>query len=308
MSYSIVVPVYLNSESLPEVLLRLESINATLKRSLEVVFVVDGSPDDSLLVLKSLLPKSQFQARLLSHSRNFGSFEAIRTGFRAAQGEFVAIMAADLQEPEDLTIRFFKELAGGSVDVVLGVRESRRDPFFTRFASNLFWWLYRRFVQKSMPSGGIDVFGVNQTVAKNLVSMSESHSSLVGQLLWVGYRRTEIRYSRLARAYGKSAWSFSKKLRYMSDSLFSFTSLPISIILLMGAVGTLLSAVLSLAIFVTWFFGGIEVAGYTAQMLVQLLSTGSLLFALGVVGTYVWRTYENSKQRPLSIVMSDDSF
>lgn len=306
--YSVVIPVYKNVSSIPEVLKRIERLNKTFLNQVEAIFIVDGSPDSSLLTLKNSLPKAKFSSRLVSHSRNFGSFAAIRTGLSLAEGRYLAIMSADLQEPAELIVDFFKELATGRSDVVLGVRSKRNDDFLSQLNSNSFWWMYRKFVQPETPKGGVDIFGITKSVATTLVTMSESHSSLVGQLMWIGFRRSEVLYVRQARKYGKSAWSFAKKLTYFNDSLYSFTSFPISIILVVGALGTATSGAFALVVFSTWVLGGIGVPGYTAQMIVQLLSTGSVLLALGVLGTYIWRTYENSKQRPQSIVMSDEKF
>jgi glycosyltransferase involved in cell wall biosynthesis len=306
--YSVIVPVYLNADSIAEVVARLESLNKSFSGQVEAIFVVDGSPDASYPHLISLLPKAKFASRLVSHSRNFGSFAAIKTGFSLAKGEYMAVMAADLQEPEELVADFFRELSKGESEIALGVRRRRSDPLLSRFSSSVFWWMYKMLVQPEIPAGGVDVFAVRRSVAKTLVEMSESHSSLVGQLMWVGYIKSEVLYDRQPRKHGKSAWSFLKKVRYLNDSIYSFTSLPISIILAVGVVGTVLSGILALTVFSTWLFGGIEVPGYTTQVIVQLLSTGSVLFALGILGTYIWRTYENSKQRPRSIVMSDEAF
>lgn len=306
--YSVIVPVFLNEESIPNVVERLESLNDLFSGQLEGIFVVDGSPDASYLILKKMLPQAKFSSRLVSHSRNFGGIPAVRTGLSLARGEYMAVMAADLQEPVELVADFFRELSRDETDIVLGVRRRRSDPLLSRISSNFFWWMYRRLVHPEIPKGGIDVFAVRRSVAMTLIKMSESHSSLVGQLIWVGYRKSEVPYSRQARKHGKSSWSFKKKIRYLNDSIYSFTSLPISVILIIGVTGTVLSGMFALAVFSAWLFGGIEVPGYTTQIIVQLLSTGSVLFALGVLGTYIWRTYENSKQRPQSIVMSDESF
>jgi glycosyltransferase involved in cell wall biosynthesis len=306
--YSVVIPVYRNQESLPLVIERLEGLAGQLPGVLEAVFVVDGSPDDSARVLRERLQHSSLPSQLLIHSRNFGSFAAIRTGFFASQGRYVAAMAADLQEPPELITEFFDRLATGEWDVAIGIRESRSDPFFSRLASKLYWNLYHRLVQPEMPVGGIDIFAATRPVIDNLENLVESNSSLVGLLLWLGYRRTEVPYSRLPRQHGKSAWSTRKKVRYLLDSVFAFTSLPIEIILFIGLVGAAVALVLAFIVFLTWAFSATEVPGYTALMLVLLFSAGSIMFALGVVGTYVWRTYENTKGRPNSVVMARDRF
>jgi glycosyltransferase involved in cell wall biosynthesis len=306
--YSVVIPVYLNSESLPLVIAALEDLQDRLDIPVEGVFVVDGSPDDSLQVLRECLPSASFRSQLLVHSRNFGAFAAIRTGFLAARGHYVAAMAADLQEPIELIEDFYRLLLSGEWDVAVGTRTSRQDPGLSKALSATYWRAYRRLVQPQMPPGGVDIFACTRQVALSLGEMTEAHSSLVGQLYWVGYRRTEVPYERRQREHGSSAWSLRKKVSYLLDSVFSFTHLPISIVLTIGVVGTALSLVGAIVVFVIWLLGDIRQPGYTATMLVLLLGISSILFALGLVGTYVWRTYENTKARPSSIVRHQETF
>jgi polyisoprenyl-phosphate glycosyltransferase len=306
--YSVVIPVYGNAESLPQVIERLEWLQGRLDSPLEAVFVVDGSPDDSLAVLRGLLPQSTLRSQLISHSRNFGSFAAIRTGFLRARGEYIAAMAADLQEPAELVETFFDKLATGEWDIAVGTRLRRGDPWGARTASRVYWGLYRRLVQRDMPSGGVDIYACTRAVAQKFADLDESNSSLIGLLFWLGYRRVEVPYSRREREHGTSGWSTRKKVRYLLDSVFSFTSLPITIILVVGVLGTVASFVAALVVFCAWLFGSIEVPGYTAEMLVLLLAAGSILSALGIVGTYVWRTFENTKGRPISVVMAQEEF
>jgi glycosyltransferase involved in cell wall biosynthesis len=302
--YSIVVPVYGNEGSIPQLLERLEGVAQRLEDDLEVVFVVDGSPDDSGAVLRRLLPSATFRTQLLEHSRNFGSFPAIRTGMQASTGEFIAVMAADLQEPPELVLDFFAALGSGSADVAVGRRESRNDPLSSRVSSGTFWKLYRRLVFPDMPEGGVDIFACSRTVANEILALDESNSSLVGLLYWVGFRRVEIPYSRQERQHGKSGWSLRKKIRYLLDSIFSFTDLPLTVLIGVGVIGTVLTVAVSIFVLTANLLGGITQPGYTALMLVILFSTFVLLIALGIVGTYVWRAFENTKRRPGAIVMS----
>ena len=307
-TYSVVVPVYRNAESLPMVVERLEALQSRLESPLEMVFVVDGSPDDSAAVLRRLLPASSLPSQLLLHSRNFGSFAAIRAGMVAARGRYVAAMAADLQEPPELIEDFFAALESGDWDVAVGVRTKREDPWTSRTNARLFWGLYRRLVQHDMPQGGVDIFACTSAVAQQLGEFGEANTSLVGQLFWLGFRRIEIPYRRAERQHGTSAWSFRKKTAYLLDSIFSFTGLPVDVILALGVLGTVGAFAAAIVVAVAWFAGAIDVPGYTAEMLVLLCATGSILFALGIVGTYVWRAFENTKRRPTSVVMSRETF
>jgi polyisoprenyl-phosphate glycosyltransferase len=306
--YSVVVPVYGNEATLPALIERLKLLARDLGAPMEVVFVVDGSPDGSLLVLRKLLPMSGLPAQLVSHSRNFGAFAAIRTGFAAARGDYVAAMAADLQEPPELVQQFFEHLASGEYDVAVGIRTGRDDPLTTTVLSKTFWSLYRRWVHPEIPAGGVDIFGCTKEVAARLVALDESHTSLVGLLYWLGYRRIGIPYQRAPRTEGKSGWSFHRKVRYFLDSVFSFTDVPITVLTSIGVIGGALTLVASVVVVVARLTGVIRASGYTPIMLVMLLSTFTILFGLGVVGSYVWRTYENSKGRPDSVPMSHEVF
>lgn len=307
VTLSLVIPVYKNEENISDLVDRVKYLREHLGSGFEVVFVIDGSPDRSYERLQGALQGETVKSQVLRHSRNFGSFEAIRTGMSASRGELIAVMAADLQEPAELIIEFFRALEGGEWDIAVGRRADRQDPLGAKVFSALYWGAYRKLIEPQIPKGGVDVFACTREVAMRLCAMREANSSLVGLLYWVGYRRVEVPYSRLAREKGTSAWSVKRKITYLTDSVFSFTSLPITLILVIGGLGTVISFIAAAFIFAFWLSGMIEVPGYTAQMLVQLLATGSLLFALGIVGTYVWRTYENSKSRPASIVMNTTS-
>jgi glycosyltransferase involved in cell wall biosynthesis len=301
--------VYLNEATVAPLVERLEGLAAGLDGPLEVVFVVDGSPDGSLVVLSRLLPDvSAFSSQLISLSRNFGSFSAIRTGLAAAQGEFVAVMAADLQEPVSLVGEFFDVLRRGEHDVAVGTRTSRGDPVASARAARLFWWAYRKLVTPEIPKGGVDVFACTRQVVRELVRLDESHTSLVGLLYWVGFRRVEVPYERQPRPEGRSAWSFRRKLRYLLDSIFSFTDLPITVIIFLGAVGVAVSTVAGVTVFAAWATDQITVAGYTPLMLSLFFMASLILISLGIVGSYVWRTYENSKRRPDAVAMSHERF
>lgn len=306
--YSVVVPVYGNAETLPDVVDRLVAMDEELGGGLEAVFVVDGSPDHSFEVLRALLPTCGIASQLLLHSRNFGSFAAIRTGLAHGRGDYLAAMAADLQEPPELVRDFFLLLREDKADVAVGSRTTRQDPFLSSLLARTFWGLYRRTVHRDIPPGGVDIFGCTRAVAERLVALDESHSSLVGLLYWVGFRRVEVPYDRQERTSGTSGWSLRRKYRYFLDSVYSFSDLPITLLVTVGAIGTAFTVAVSLVTVVARLAGWIDVPGYTALMLVLLMSTTSILLGLGVVGSYVWRTYENSKRRPTAIAMSHDVF
>ena len=299
---SIVIPVYRNEENIPGLIPVLIDLEARATGDLEVVFVDDGSPDKSLELISDLTSDAPFGVKIVRHSRNFGSFAAITTGLRSARGELIAVMAADLQEPPELIEQFFEVLSSDAADIVVGARTGRSDARLSTLMSHLFWSAYRLFVQPQIPRGGVDVFGCTRQVAEIIYRLPEQNSSLVGLLYWVGFRRVEVAYERLPRQEGKSAWNFRRRLKYLNDSIFSFTTLPISLILIVGAVGSVVAFALSIFVFIAWLRGLIPEPGFTSLALIQLGSTASILLAMGIVGTYVWRTFDNSKGRPSAVV------
>lgn len=302
MKYSLIIPVYKNQASIPRLIEALKSMDDELNGLMEVVFVVDGSPDQSYTILRDEIEKLNFPAQLLAHSRNFGSFPAIRSGLEAARGEYFGVMAADLQEPPELLITFFKALHENECDVAIGTRISRNDPFISRLSSGFFWGLYRRLVVPDMPKGGVDVFGCNRQFRDKLLELEESRSSLIGLIFWLGFRRKLVGYERQLRQEGSSAWTFSRKLDYMMDSIFAFTDYPIRLLIRIGSIGSILAIFFGIVILIARLAGAIEVPGYTALMIAILNLSALNLFGLGMVGTYAWRGYENSKQRPLAVV------
>lgn len=305
---SLVVPVYRNEASIPDLVAALAGLAAGLPYPLEVVFVVDGSPDRSLERLASRLPEAPFASRLISLSRNFGAFPAIRAGLAAASGDVLAVMAADLQEPPSLAGQFFEILANEPVDVVIGQRQGRDDPALAQLGSRLFWRAYRRFVNPEMPPGGADVFGCTRTFRDHLLALDESHSSLVGLLFWLGFRRRFVPYLREARRHGTSAWTLRKKVTYLLDSVFAFTDLPIRLLMGLGALGIATSATIGAVIVVAHFAGVIKVPGYAATATMIAFFGALNLFGLGLVGSYAWRAYENGKRRPQSVVLGEMIF
>ncbi|KQR85477.1 glycosyl transferase [Burkholderia sp. Leaf177] len=302
MKYSVVVPVYKNEASIGRLVEAISNMNRELNGEMEAVFVVDGSPDRSFEYLRNAIDSVDFPVQLIAHSRNFGSFPAIRTGLAAARGQYFGVMAADLQEPPELLVAFFTALSADECDVVIGTRVARDDPFMSRLASGIFWGLYRRLVVRDMPEGGVDVFGCNRAFRDQLLMLEESRSSLIALIFWLGFRRKLCGYERQVRQEGKSAWTLRKKIDYMMDSIFAFTDYPIRMLIRLGAIGSFVSILLGIVVLVARLSGAITVPGYAATVLVVLVLGGLNLLGIGLVGTYAWRAYENSKQRPLAVV------
>ena len=299
--YSIIIPVYRNEDSIDALFDSLERIATVLGGSTEVIFINDASPDSSALVILRRMLSTPLSIRLIHHSRNFGSFAAIRTGFQVADGAYVGVISADLQEPPDLLISFFAKLKDSSTDIVFGSRNTRNDPKLSTFFSNTYWSFYRKYVNSDIPKNGVDVFACTNQVTKVLNSLKETNTSLIGMLFWIGFKREFQEYDRMARPFGKSSWTFRNKFQYMSNSVYAFSDLPIRIIRRIGFFGTSFSLMLSFFLSMASLNGQINVPGYAPIMIAILFGNSAVLIALGILGSYLWRTYENSQGRPFSV-------
>lgn len=305
---TLVIPVYRNEGSLPELLAAVQGLSGELDGQMETVFVVDGSPDRCYEILRGELPARPFRSMLVLLSRNFGSFAAIRAGLAHGTGDRFVVMAADLQEPPELALQMDRVLRADDVDVVVGVREARNDPLLARLPSAIFWRLYRRYVVSEIPPGGVDVFGCNRTFRDTLLRLEERHSSLIAQVFWLGFRRRTIPYVRRERRHGTSAWTLRKKVNYLMDSVFAFTDLPIRVLIRTGAVGAALAGVFGLTVAVARLYGFITVPGYAMTAILIVFFSALNLLSLGIVGSYAWRAYENTKARPLAVALSVEGF
>jgi glycosyltransferase involved in cell wall biosynthesis len=301
---SLVIPVYKNEENLPRLFRELEQLAGKLPGQLEIVFVVDGSPDASLPILQKHLASWPQRTQLVELSRNFGSFAAMAAGLQHGTGDCFAVLSADLQEPPELVLEFYRRLQADEADVVFGHRTRRADGWGSQAASNSFWTLYRRFVVKDMPKGGIDMFGCTRQVRDRLLELREINTNLIALLLWVGFRRSFVPYERRARVEGRSAWTLGRKISYALDSVFNFTDLPIRALLFLGALGTAAAVIAGATVFVFWLLGRIPVLGYTPLMLVITFFGGLTALGLGIVGQYLWLTLQNTRSRPSFVVKS----
>src|SRR6185503_7795948 len=259
---SIVIPVFRNEKNIDRLVRELERIAGIAPMPIEVVLVVDGSPDRSLESLRQSLPAAAFSSKLVSLSRNFGAFNAVRCGLEQASGEYMVVLAADLQEPADLALTFLEILRRDEADIVFATRSSRDDPWFDELSSRAFWALYRRWVLPELPRGGVNAVGCTSMVRDRLLQLREPTTNLIALFFWLGFRRAFVPYDRQRRTDGRSAWTLAKKLRYGFDSLFSFTDVPIRLLLFLGLGGTLTAVIFAVMLLSASLAGRISVPGY----------------------------------------------
>lgn len=305
MKLSIIVPVYFNADTLEMMYEDLKSkVLDTLTYEYELILVNDGSKDESLTVMKKLKEKDE-HIKIYSLSRNFGSHAAILCGLEHMTGDCAVVKAADMQEPSELILDMVESWKRGN-NVVLAVREERNEGFFKKYFANLYYTLVRKMALSNMPETGFDIYLLDKKVVKVMSELDEKNSSLACQILWSGFKTERVPYTRLAREIGKSRWTLAKKLRLVMDTLFSFSTVPIKAVTSVGMVsffGALIWAVIELIFKLT---GKIEVTGWTTLFIFNLFSFGVIMLTLGILGEYLWRTFDASRNRPPYIIEDND--
>ena len=298
---SIVIPVYYNAENLPPLYADLrEKIVEGPDFSYELVFVDDGSGDNSYEVLRDLADQDP-HVRVFRLSRNFGSDAAVLCGLTQSTGDCAVVKAADLQEPTEMLLDMYRKWLAGD-RVVLAVREGREESRSQEWFANLYYRLTRRVALPTMPRTGFDVFLLDRSVIGVLAGLNEANSALSGQVLWSGFQTGTVTYLRRARKIGKSRWTLRKKLRLVTDTLFSFSTVPITMVSVLGGLSVVGSVLWALDALISKLTNQTHVEGWTMLFIFNLLSFGIIMLTLGLLGGYLWRTFDASRRRPPYII------
>lgn len=301
MKVSIVIPVYYNEDNLIPLYEDLkEKFIDKIDYDYEIVMVNDGSKDNSYKVMSELAEKDK-NIRIYSLSRNFGSHAACLCGLAHSTGDCAIIKAADLQEPTELLIEMVDSWKQGN-NVVLACRESREEGKAQVGFANMYYWLVRKTALSTMPEQGFDIYLVDRKVINVLNSLDERNSALTGQILWSGFKTGTVLYTRKAREIGESKWTLKKKIRLVSDTLFSFSTFPVRLLEIMGAVSLSIGFVWSIIVLVCKMTGNIPISGFTTLFIFQLFSFGITMISLGILGEYIWRTFDASRNRPTYVI------
>jgi dolichol-phosphate mannosyltransferase len=266
----------------------------------EYVMVDDGSTDHSFAILQAEAAADP-RVRALRLSRNFGSNIAILAGLSYARGDCCVVIAADLQDPPELIPELVQHWQNGT-DIVLAARESRDDPFISRLFASAFNRLFRRFVFRDFPKDGFDFMLISQRVARQIVAMNERNSYIFGQIMWVGYTREVVYYHRAEREVGKSTWTTAKKVKYFIDAFTAFSYLPVRAATLLGFLLGLGGFVWAFIVILARLLGMIQESGFAAVMVALLVLSGTQLVVSGLIGEYLWRVLEESRNRPTFLV------
>ncbi len=272
----------------------------------EIIMVDDASPDDSWSEMVKLAKKDP-KVRLIKFSRNFGDAAGVYTALKYATGDCATVKSCDLQEPAELTLEMYKKWQEGA-KIVVGARESRNDPPATKFFASLYYKLMQKFVIDNMPDGGFDIHLIDRQVIDDIVEMNDKNSLIRLQLLWLDYDYEKVYYVRKKREIGKSSWTFMKKAKLFVDSFVGFSYIPIRIMSLIGALFAIIAVAYSIWMIICKIMGTIPIQGYTGIFVLVLFSAGMIMFSLGILGEYMWRTLDAARNRPIAVVSRTVNF
>ncbi len=300
--FSIVIPVYENEENIEDTIRTLMQLAQQLPHyDLELVFVNDGSKDNSYALLKKYQQQYPQNIVLVNLTRNFGQTPAIRQGLRQASGNCVGIISADLQDPPELFLEMIRHWEHGH-KLVIAERTGREEGKSHSFISGLYWYIVRKYAVAGFPPGGFDFCLMDRQICDTINQIGEKNTSIFPLIFWLGYDHVIIPYTRKLRAKGKSQWTLAKKVMLTVNTFINFTYLPVRFMTVAGLTTSLLAFVYSVFILLRRLIYGVQVEGWTTIVMLNSILGGMILFSLGIIGEYLWRLLDEARQRPESIV------
>lgn len=302
MLLSLIIPCFNEQEVLPIFYRETTAVLRKITDQYELIFVNDGSRDETLPILKSFAEKDS-HVTYLSFSRNFGKEAAMYAGFCNACGDYVAVMDADMQDPPSLLPQMMEFLADGEYDSVATRRVSREgEPPIRSWFARKFYKLINKISDADIVDGARDFRLMRREMVEAIISMSEYNRFSKGIFGWVGFRTYWLPYENIERAAGETKWSFWKLFRYAIDGIINFSQTPLSIASWFGIVMTGFSFILLILIVLKKLCFGDPVAGWASTICVIVFIGGLQLFCLGIMGQYIAKTYMETKRRPHYII------
>ena len=304
---SLVIPMYNEAAVVPLLRTALEEFLREIPGETEVILVNDGSHDSTLEQIAQWAGEDR-RVKVVHFSRNFGHQYACTAGLDFASGDAVVVLDADLQHPLPVIHQMIARYCEGyDVAYAAGlVRDG--ESWFKRSTAWLFYRLMRRLVYKSLPSDAGDFRLISRECLDGLRQMRETHRFLRGMIAWVGYPQVAVPYERGPRAAGESKYSLSKMLSFAWTAATSFSTLPLRISIFMGLIVTLFGLIEAARAVLAHLFHWYTVTGWTSLIVTICVIGGTLLISIGVLGEYVGKLYEQSKDRPLYLVAKTLNF
>ena len=300
---TLIIPCYNEQEVLGILYEELKKVTSQMNQhSFELLFVDDGSKDDTLKILKEMAEQDE-RVVYYSFSRNFGKEAAMYAGFCHASGDYVAVMDADMQDPPSLLPEMMSYLESGEYDSVATRRVSRQgEPKIRSFFARRFYKLINKISDADIVDGARDFRLMKREMVDAIVEIGEQNRFSKGIFGWIGFKTKWLPFENVERAAGETKWNFWKLFKYSIDGIVSFSQMPLTIASWMGVACTGFSLLAIIFIVVRKLLWGDEVQGWASNMCVMIFIGGVQLFCLGVIGQYVGKTYVETKKRPHYIV------
>lgn len=298
---SVVVPVFNEETVLPELYERIVNAVTQITNSYEIIFVNDGSKDQTATNLIRL-SKNNAKVFYINFSRNFGHQIAVSAGLEFCEGKAVVIIDGDLQDPPELIVDLYNKYQEG-FDVVYAKRVKRKgESVFKKISARLFYRVLRKITTIDIPLDTGDYRLIDRKVVEYLVQMPEKNKFLRGQIAWLGFRQTEVLFERDERKYGSTGYTFSKMLSFAMDGITSFSDKPLQFVSKFGIMISFVSFLIILYAIYSHFILHRTITGWTSLIISSMFIGGVQLISIGIIGTYISRINKNTMDRPLYII------
>ena len=299
---SIIVPCYNEQESVPLFYKETKKVLDKLEEDYELIFVDDGSKDNTLDEIEKLSKKDR-KVLYISFSRNFGKESAMYAGLRNCKGDYVAIMDADLQDPPSLLPEMLEKITRESYDCVATRRENREgEPIIRSWFAKKFYKIINKISDADIVDGARDYRLMTKQMVDTIVSMKEYNRFSKGIFGWVGFKTCWISYKNIERVAGKTKWNFLGLFKYAISGIVNFSNTPLDIASWFGILMTFISFIMLVFVIIRKLIFGDPVAGWASTICVIVFIGGVQLFCLGIIGQYIGKTYMETKNRPLYII------
>lgn len=299
---SVIVPFYNESETLPTFCQTIDEYSKNLSFPIELVFVNDGSMDNSSLIIENYKFKYIKFAKLINLSKNFGSHTAVRAGVKNSVYDICTWLGADLQEPLEILDISFQKIASGEAEIVYFSKKTVIVSKLNRFFSLIYSNLMKNYVSDAWSSEGTATIAFGKKVKDLLNANIESNSSVALQIMTMGFRYENVSLDYNARFAGQSKWTLSKKIKLLIDSFVSFSYVPIRLVSSIGVLIFLIGIALAILTIVNRFINPDVQSGYTTLASILALGFGVTNISLGIIAEYMWRTLDATRKRPVYIV------
>jgi len=304
VDYSIIIPVYYNEGSIEKTFNSLyeKVISRNKDLTCELIFIDDGSKDNSFKELLTLKEKHPAMVKIIKFTRNFGQVSAIRAGYQHANGKCMINISADLQDPPELINEMLDYHFRDKYEIVIGTRESRDESYFRRITSDIFYRLIKKLSFPNMPSGGFDFALISSKIKDIIFEKRESNPFWQGQILWTGHDIKYVPYQRKMREVGTSRWTLSKKIKYLIDGVTSYSYFPLRLMSVVGSSVALIGFIYAIIIVIDKIFGNVPFTGWAPIMILVLVLSGIQMLMIGIVGEYLWRVLDQVRERQPFII------